>query len=241
MGALTGGTFRELLAWLTFSVLLGCYAYQYRTARRQARKPIEKSKGAVSTASLTAVIEHGYGWVYSGWTFVVLALGLPILLNTLGNVHGIMLGSAFLPEWSAFVYYFSVAAIGVTITLEFSYVYTLWKTGSDWIHVLLVAIVLDIGTLLVLFLVVAHPNSWDALAATYSQSGLEDRIGIPPRPGPGFLTTFIMFLTTCAALVSSATILVYARADSTVRNKEVDLAEIEEKLNPPPGNQDGDG
>ena len=171
MRTLHAENFHRILTGLLFVTLIICYAVQAVMAWSQAQQPLKRTSGELS---LVDVITHHDGWRRDAWAFAVLAIGFPVLLNAFGNVHVLTEDSGnTISLWSALVYHGCVAAIGVVITLEFSYVYNLRESASEWTPVLLVAIALDIGTLLVLFIFVQHPSAWVATEIASAASDVQ--------------------------------------------------------------------
>lgn len=188
-----------------FAALLLCYLMQALIAFSRARESIV-ANGQGHQVTLAYVVRNYDGGLPNVWTFFVLAIFTPVLLNGLGNVL------PFLDEsdpphpdpWSAALYFGCLAAIGVIITLELSYVHNLRTSAKEWIPMLVVAIALDIITLLVFFNFVGHPQAW------------ERRLD--------FLTRSIMIAATCFALLSSFLILIYARAAGALAGGQVPLS-----------------
>lgn len=222
--------FQLILSAILFAVLIAFYATQANMALSQARQHVKDGDGKVYRATLLDVIAHDNNWVRDLWTFFVLTMVFPVSLNTMGNVHGLTESdSDSIGLWSAMFYHGCVAVVVVTITLEFSYVYNLRESAQPWIRVLLVAIALDIGMLLVLFLVVEHPNAWPALLSGAIVQADESPVEIA-LAGPDIFTSTAMVLAAVFALLSSATILVFSRAAGAVADGNVDLAAIEQHV-----------
>ena len=225
--------FFGILAGSLFLVLTVAYFIQASMAWRQAREYVQWPDNQARSLTLVDVVRFQNKWLRDVWTFVALAIFFPVVLNTLGNINGLAtLEARIVSLWSVLFYHGCVAAIGVIITLEFSYVYNLRRSANDWIPVLLVAIALDIGTLLVLFIVVGHPNSWrPPIAVGEAVSMIEqiagDDSGRPVLAGPMFLTSVAMLATTFSAVVSSAMILIFARAAGAIADNNVKPAAIE--------------
>lgn len=157
-------------------------------------------------------------WSYDGgmkniWVFFVLAIVLPVFLNSISELNEIISHilseepvSTLTPYLQRWLYYLSLAVVGVLITLEFSYIHMLRKSAPDWIAMLLSAIVLDFIYLLVLVFVVR---------SSHVDKG---EVG-----GWAFLSIFI---ATIIALASSLFILLLSRVSGAINDKQFDISTV---------------
>ena len=108
---------------------------------------------------------------------------------------------------SAASYFLCVSILVVLITLEFSYLHNLRRSATEWVSMLLVALALDLATMLTITLLLRNPHGWTkALASTIE---------------------IFMWTTTVLALLSSFLILVLARTAGAVFDNQVDLRSID--------------
>ena len=108
---------------------------------------------------------------------------------------------------SAASYFLCVSILVVLITLEFSYLHNLRRSATEWVSMLLVALALDLATMLTITLLLRNPHGWTKALA----SSIE----------------IFMWTTTVLALLSSFLILVLARTAGAVFDNQVDLRSID--------------
>ncbi len=107
------------------------------------------------------------------WPFFLLAFLFPILLSSINDVVPVLypeldrfnnnhLNSLIGRSSAQILYFISVSTLSVLITLEFSYLYNIWKSTTDWFSVILTALGLDIICLLICIGVVRNPAWWNA-------------------------------------------------------------------------------
>ena len=159
-------------------------------------------KGEGPNKTLIDVVKEYDGGLPNVWTFLVLAIICPLFLNAMGNMLPLRSDNVTYDRTAAALYYLCLAAIGVIITLELSYVYNLRRSAKDWIAMLVVAIALDIITLLVFFNFLGNPTTW-------GNESLDT------------WTRTMMVCTTLLALVSSFLILIFARAAGALADGQV--------------------
>ena len=229
--SLYAANLRDILAGLLLFVLAMAYFVHGGIALSRARKRVNWPDGLVRDVTLMDIVRFSDDdWAANAWIFAILTIFFPVLLNVMGNLHGALAVGTL--GWSTLLYYACMAGVSVIIALEFSYVYNLRDSASNWTPVLLVAIVLDIVTLLVLFLVVDHPHSW---ARAFSETqGLRSEtsnaaVAELQLAGPSTPTVLAMFLATGVALTSSAMIIVFARAAGAVVDGRVKAAAVEKR------------
>ncbi len=155
----------------------------------------------------------------SVWVFFILSFFLPIFLASMGNIipvfHVTENNSSIsdkIPPVTAALYYVYISLLIVLITLEFSYIHNLRKKSADWIPFLLVALVLDMATLLLF---------------TFG-------IGTPSKLWVQTITQVMMMFTSFCALTSTFFVLILARAagalqDDEIKFPEEDTAETDEQ------------
>ena len=202
----TVNEFSDVLSPALFAALLLCYGVQAVIAIFKALEPTGYDRNSTRDITLWAVARKYDGGIPNMWTFFVLAIFGPVFLNAIGNMLPLISGGDILDRMSAALYFGCLAAIGVILTLELSYVHNLRKSAREWIPMLVVAIALDIIALLVFFLLVETPHAWPA------REKLDD------------MTRLTMVMTTLLALCSSFLILIFARAAGALDDGKVDLA-----------------
>ena len=120
---------------------------------------------------------------------------------------------------SHLLYYVCLACVSVLITLEFSYLHTLRISASEWIPMLLAALVIDFMALLTLNFVVGNPNLWPAVLD--SQSSSHNVVYHPT-----FLTNISITIATIFAICSSLSILVLARAAGGLHDGKIEVSAV---------------
>ena len=108
------------------------------------------------------------------------------------------------PLMAQYVYYLCLSCISILITLEFSYLHTLRESASDWIPMILSALVLDLIALLGLIFIVGNPNDW-----------------VSARPT--FVSQVSFGVVTFVAFVSSFFILILARTAGALNDNKIDI------------------
>ena len=124
------------------------------------------------------------------------------------------IGTYFL--WLQWFYYVCLACLGVLITLEFSYLYTLRRSAPDWMQMLLSALALDLIAMLMLIFVVGIPTSWTRAAL------------------PHIMTSTSFAIATIVALVSSVLILLLARTSGVLHDGQFVDPEVNSGHTVPP-------
>lgn len=105
-----------------------------------------------------------------------------------------------------FVYYVSLTAAIVLITLEVSHIHMLRKSAADWLPYLAVSLVFDVIVLIALHAIVLYPSLW------------EEKGYYPSR-----VTVAGMATATVVAAVVTSSILLFARVASDVNNEKIDV------------------
>lgn len=146
------------------------------------------------------------------WAFLILGIFLPVMLASMSNVVPILHGRLIPPQspvtpLSASPFYIYISLIMILITLEFSYIHNLRKEASEWITFLLVALVLDLITLLILIFVLTPPIEWKTKISS--------------------ITQFMMAFTALCSLLSTFLVLVLARVAGALNEKTIDFPEID--------------
>ena len=200
-----GQDFAANFSITVFAALFLCYTVQAALAaiRAATKESVRGSDGEQRQVTLWQVVRIYDGGMANVWTFFILAIFSPVLLTGLGNILPFVQISTHPDRLSAALYSLCLAAIGVIITLELSYVHNLRTSAKDWIPMLVVAIALDIITLVVFFSFVINPHQW----------------GVPLAPG----TRTTMLSATVAAVMSSFMILIFARCAGALTDGQVSL------------------
>ena len=210
--------FAETLPSILLFSLFVCYFIQCVIVIRRADEGVEarqrspgRDQNDERAVRLRDVVRHHDGGLRDAWTFFLLAVFCPVLLTGIGDMIPLTSGDwGYNAGSSAALYFACLATIGVLITLELSHVYHLRRNANEWIPMLVVAIALDILTLLIFFTLIGHPATW-------------------LDTGDGTLTgmlRWMMSITTVIALYSSLVVLVYARAAGALSDEQVDLADV---------------
>ena len=111
--------------------------------------------------------------------------------------------------YRSMVYYVCVTSAIVLMALEFSHVHMLRESARSWVPAIQTCLVLDIMILIVLGLVVLHPNSWS------TQGGF-----------PSSTTIILMLITTFTSLYVTTVTLHYARVAGALHDRKIDISKI---------------
>lgn len=213
-----------MFSTIAFVVLTIFYGIQlwltWIRSGEQILAPTPSGKEKETTLRLALKCFDG-GYQNTIWTFLILAIFLPIVLASISDVAPLLdikqhdatkvdRNTVQLPRLPKVLYFLYVSGVCVIITLEFSYIQNLRRLAPEWIPFLIVAVVLDLTTLLVFILGVKHPHTW---ALEY--------------PSPW--TQWGMLLTTIAAVMSSAFILILSRVASALNSGQIDIPEAVEE------------
>ena len=198
------------LGILTFLYLGQLYLAWIRSHKRIADNTLTDSDRRITLFDCVWYHEDG---IHDIWVFLILTIFLPVFLNSLSDFMILIneAGDGGILRASSWLYTVCLASLGVLITLEFSFIHTLWKT-TDWIPMLLSALVLDLVGLLVLVFIVEHPQDW--------------KESFPQTP-----TVVTILLAAIFSLASSLFILLSARISAALDGGKIDLSKIIAQVN----------
>lgn len=206
--------FASYFAASLFAIVTVFYFIQAVLAYLQARTPqkVKMLDGNEAETTLFSAFKYfDEGISNSIWAFLILGIFLPMVLTSLSNIvpilHGKITstdGQLQISRPAASAYYICIALISVLITLEFSYIHNLRRRAPEWVPFLLVALVLDLTTLLVIIFAVTPPVEW--------------------KINPSGITRIMMLFTVIFALISTFGVLVLARTASALHDGLIDFS-----------------